>query len=552
MWNVASGIDMADWHAPQGPFDIPEVPDFIPRRLKPYLFILFVLIIQFSGGVYLAAASDIVGTTAMMQEDILMAGYGSLIGLAINFAVMFRIKFRFSTRTQLLASAIILIAANVICANTTSVPVLVTTCFIAGWFRMQATLACNSTIQLWLTPVRDMAIFFCYVYIIVDSVIQLSGIATIYTAFFSQWEYMHWIMTGMLALLMIMVMVLVKPVRGPMFIPLLGIDWIGAILWAGFMMCFTFICVYGNYFDWWDAVEIRGAALIGLACLCINLWRASFLHHPYISFRAMKNRNVIRATGIYLVFFTLIATEHVFEHSYAANILGFDETNLIDLNWYVFAGIIAGCAFTYFTFALRKWRYKTMTAIAFALAIVYLAYFYFFIDYGVEKEMLFIPLFFRGAAAVIISIVFLTSIVQSGLPFQVFPQALTINGFTGAVMGATLGPAIIGELLRHTMAKNAALIGANMTAANPETAFAPLGQLYGMVQTQALIVSMKEIYGWLLIVAIASLTVILISYSSVRPFAIFPKWSTVRRVIKHIVRTDKEYQSHELEKTTPM
>lgn len=552
MWNVASGIDMADWHAPQGPFEIPEVPDFIPRRLKPYLFILFVLIIQFSGGVYLAAASDMVGTTALMQEDILMAGYASLIGLAINFAVMFRIKFRFSTRTQLLASAIILIAANVICANTTSVPVLVTTCFIAGWFRMQATLACNSTIQLWLTPVRDMAIFFCYVYIIVDSVIQLSGIATIYTAFFSQWEYMHWIMTGMLALLMIMVMVLVKPVRGPMFIPLLGIDWIGAILWAGFMMCFTFICVYGNYFDWWDAVEIRGAALIGLACLCINLWRASFLHHPYISFRAMKNRNVIRATGIYLVFFTLIATEHVFEHSYAANILGFDETNLIDLNWYVFAGIIAGCAFTYFTFALRKWRYKTMTAIAFALAIVYLAYFYFFIDYGVEKEMLFIPLFFRGAAAVIISIVFLTSIVQSGLPFQVFPQALTINGFTGAVMGATLGPAIIGELLRHTMAKNAALIGANMTAANPDSAFAPLGQLYGMVQTQALIVSMKEIYGWLLIVAIASLTVILISYSSVRPFAIFPKWSTVRRVIKHIVRTDKEYQNHELEKTTPM
>ena len=552
MWNVASGIDMADWHAPQGPFDIPEVPDFIPRRLKPYLFILFVLIIQFSGGVYLAAASDMVGTTALMQEDILMAGYASLIGLAINFAVMFRIKFRFSTRTQLLASAIILIAANVICANTTSVPVLVTTCFIAGWFRMQATLACNSTIQLWLTPVRDMAIFFCYVYIIVDSVIQLSGIATIYTAFFSQWEYMHWIMTGMLALLMIMVMVLVKPVRGPMFIPLLGIDWIGAILWAGFMMCFTFICVYGNYFDWWDAVEIRGAALIGLACLCINLWRASFLHHPYISFRAMKNRNVIRATGIYLVFFTLIATEHVFEHSYAANILGFDETNLIDLNWYVFAGIIAGCAFTYFTFALRKWRYKTMTAIAFALAIVYLAYFYFFIDYGVEKEMLFIPLFFRGAAAVIISIVFLTSIVQSGLPFQVFPQALTINGFTGAVMGATLGPAIIGELLRHTMAKNAALIGANMTAANPDSAFAPLGQFYGMVQTQALIVSMKEIYGWLLIVAIASLTVILISYSSVRPFAIFPKWSTVRRVIKHIVRTDKEYQNHELEKTTPM
>lgn len=533
---------MADAHLPQGPFDIPDVPDFVPRRLKPWIFIFFVLIIQFSGGVYLAAASDMVGTTALMQEDILMAGYASLIGMAINFAVMFRIKFRFSNRTQLLAACIVLIAANFICASTDSVPVLVITCFVAGWFRMQATFACNSTIQLWLTPVRDMAIFFCYVYIVVDSVIQLSGIATIYTAFFSQWEYMQWIMSGLLALMMILVLILVKPVRTPMFIPLLGIDWIGAGLWAVFMTGFTFICVYGNFYNWWDSAEIRVAALVTVIALGINLYRASFLHHPYISFMAMKNRNVVRATVIYTVFFTLLATEHVFEHTYAAQVLGFDETNLIDLNWYVFAGIVTGCGFTYFTFALRKWRYKTMTAIGFALAIVYLAYFYFFLDYGVEKEMLFMPLFFRGAAAVIISIIFLTSIVQSGLPFQVFPQALTINGFTGAVMSATFGPAVVGEFLRHVMAKNASLIGSVMTASNPDAIRVPVGELYGMVQLQALVVSMKEIYGWLLMVAFVALLVILVSYAPLRPWAIFPKWKTIRRTIRRMVRFDARYE----------
>jgi DHA2 family multidrug resistance protein len=527
---------MAAWHAPQGPFDIPDVPNFVPRRLKPWLFIFFVLLVQFSGGVYLAAASDMVGTTALMQEDILMAGYASLIGMSVNFAVMFRIKFRFSNRTQLLSAAMVLIAANMICAHTASVPVLVLTCFVAGWFRMQATFACNSTIQLWLTPVRDMAIFFCYVYIVVDGVIQLSGIATIYTAFFSQWEYMHWIMTGLLVLMMVMVILLVRPVRGPMYIPLLGIDWIGSLLWAGFMMSFTFVCVYGNFYDWWYAPEIWQATVFGLVCAGINLWRATFLHHPYISYMALTNRNVRRATAIYLVFFTLMATEHVFEHTYAANILGFDETNLIDLNWYVLAGIIVGCAFTYFTFALRKWRYKTMTAIGFALAVVYLAWFYFFIDYGVEKEMLFLPLFFRGAASVIISIVFLTSIVQSGLPFQVFPQALTINGFTGAVMGATFGPAVVGELLRHTMARNAALLSSAITDFNPDAVHIPLGQMYGMVQLQAMIVSMKEIYGWLLILGLTSLVLILVSYSPLRPWAIFPKWKTIRRVLRGVAR----------------
>lgn len=527
---------MADWHAPQGPFDIPDVPNYVPRRLKPWLFILFVLIVQFSGGVYLAAASDMVGTTALMQEDILMAGYASLIGMSLNFAVMFRLKFRYSNRVALTVCGLALIAANLICAHTRCVPLLVGTCFVAGWFRMWATFACNSTIQLWITPVRDMAIFFCYVYLIVDGVIQLCGVATIYTAFFSQWEYMHWLMTGLLALMILLVLILVKPVKGPMQIPLLGIDWIGSLLWGGVMLCFTYVCVYGNYHDWWEAREIVLATVLGAVCLGINLWRATFLHHPYISFQAMKNRNVIRATMIYLVFFTLLATEHVFEHSYAATILGFDETNLIDLNWYVMAGIVAGVILTYYTFALNKWRYKTMTAIGFSLAAVYLAYFYFTIDYGVEKEMLFVPLFFRGAASVIISIVFLTSIVQSGLHFFVFPQALTINGFTGAVMGATLGPALIGEFLRHTMAKNVALIGSVMTDFNPDIMHVPVGQLYGMVQVQALVVSMKEIYGWLLIAALTSLLVILVSYSPLRPFAIFPKWKNVRKALRRAAR----------------
>ncbi len=527
---------MADWHGNQGPFDIPDVPNYIPRRLKPYLFIFFLLIVQFSGGLYLAAASDMVGTTALMQEDILMAGYASLIGMAVDFAVMFRIKFRFTTRTQLIVAGIVLIIANIICAYTSCVPLLVATCFVAGWFRMQATFACNSTIQLWITPVRDMAIFFCYVFLVVDSVIQLSGIATIYAAFHMEWVYMHWIMIGLLALMILMVALILKPVHAPLHIPLLGIDWIGGVMWAGFMICFTFVCVYGNYYDWWEAAEIRGATIIGLSCAIINLWRATFLHHPYISLMAMKNRSVINATLVYLVFNTLLATEHVFEHTYAASILGFDETNLIDLNWYVFAGIVTGCLFTYFTFALRKWRYKTMTAIAFALAIIYLAYFYFLIDYGVEKEMLFIPLFARGMASVIITIIFLTSIVQSGLPFTIFPQAVSINGFTMAVMAATFGPAIIGEWFRHTMAKNASLLGANIVDFNPDVAQMTLSKLFGMVQMQALVVSMKEIYGWLLIIALVSLLLILVAYGPLRPWAIFPKWSTIRRGIKHLVR----------------
>lgn len=310
------------------------------------------------------------------------------------------------------------------------------------------------------------------------------------------------------------------------------------------MLCFTFVCVYGNHYDWWDSQEISFATLLSLACLAINLWRATFLHHPYISFKALTNGNVVRATLVYLVFFTLLATEHVFEHTYGSAILGFDHNNIIDLNWYVLAGIVAGTGFTYLTFALCKWRYKTMTAIGFSLTAGYLAWFYFLADFGVEKESLFIPLFMRGAASVIISIVYLTSIVQSGLHFFVFPQALTVNGFTGAVMGATLGLALIGEFLRHVMAKNVSLMSMSLTHANPVTSVMATGELNGMVQAQALAVSVKEIYGWLLIAALLIVALILISYGPLRPNAIFPKWKTIKRVLRHLIRQEKREQAN--------
>lgn len=529
-----------------GPFDIPEMTDRIPRRVKPWIFVLWVIIIQFSGGLYLAAATDMVGDKALMQQDILMAGYAQLVGMSINFCVMFRLKFRFSARTGFIMCLTAMMACSALCTITESVALMVAASFIAGWFRMWATFLCNSTIQLWLTPIRRMSIFFCFVYIVVDGTIQLSGIATVYLSFFTAWEYMSWLMIGLLALTLLSMLMLLKPQRCPMFIPLLGIDWLGSLLWSVAMIAFVFVCVYGNHYDWWESSEIWYATWICAACVALNLWRASFLRHPYVSFMAMTNSNVVKASLLYLAFFTLLGTEHVLEATYAGAALGFDSTNMIDLNWYVFAGIVVGVGLTYWLFCMRRWRYKSMVSISFGCLALYLGWFYFMTDYNVEKEMLFGPLFIRGVGSVMISIVLLTSIVQSGLPFMVFPQALVINGFMGAVCGAALGPAVIGELFSRITARNFALLSSGVTDTSMTRMFPPdgiaakFGDIFGMTRLQAMMVSIKEIYGLLLILCILCIVVIALSYSRMRPWAIFPKWRTIRRVLRHESRDSQE------------
>lgn len=521
-----------------GPFDIPEMTNRIPRRLKPWVYILFVIIIQFSGGLYLAATSELVGTKALMPQDIQMAGFAQLVGMSVNFAVMFRLKFRFTAKNAFIVCNSALIGAAVVCVYSESVPVLVAACYVAGWFRMWATFICNSAIQLWITPKRDMSVFFCYVYIIVDGVMQLTGLSAVYVGFYSEWKYMHWVIIAALALMLFVVLFILKLKRCPMFIPLLGIDWIGMVLWSVAMLSFTFICVYGNHYDWWESEQIVGATLICAAGVALNLWRATFLRHPFISFQTLTNYNVARAMFVYAMFFMLMAPEHVMEHTYAGAILGFDETNLIDLNWYVLSGVLVGIVLTYIVFARYKTSYKNMICMGVSFGVAYLACFYFLIDYNVEKEMLFIPLFLRGLATVIISIVLLTSMVQSGLPFMVFPQALAINGFMGAVFSGTFGPAVVGEWFSRTVAANASLIGSAMTASNIDAAGYRLGDLFGVVNRQAMIVSMKEIYGWLLIGGLVYLLCIACSYSPVRPAAIFPKWRTIRKLFKRSVAED--------------
>lgn len=334
-----------------------------------------------------------VGSTALMQEDIMMAGYASLVGMSLTFAIMFRLKFRFPSKTTFLTCGIAIILCNLICMYTRSVPLLVTVCFFGGIFRMWATFECNSTIQLWLTPQRDLSVFFCYIYLLVQGCLQLSGLITVYTAFWIKWEYMHWLIIALLLLVMIATMILFRNYRSMPKLPLFGIDWLGALMWGIVILCIIFVCVYGEHYDWYESVYIRVATVGGITVLLLNLWRASFIRHPFIALATWRFKAVYLTFLLYIVVDILLAPSHLFEHIYMEAVLGYDSLNVISLNWMLLLGTVVGSVFTFYTFSRRKWCYRTMTVIAFLAITGYLMMFYFTIDYGLSKEVLMLPLF---------------------------------------------------------------------------------------------------------------------------------------------------------------
>jgi len=520
-----------------GTFSIPAMRTFVPEKIRPWIVVLFAIIFQLSGGVYLAAVSEMVGSLALRQEDITMAGAASLVGLALVFGIMFRLKFRFPSKPTLLVCAGGIILCNLVCMRTDSVPVLVATCFVAGIFRMWGTFECNSTLQLWITPKRDLSVFFCFINILVQGMLQITGLTAIYTAYLSKWEYMHWVVVGLLATVMLATVILFRTYRSMKKLPLFGIDWLGAFMWGLTVLCLLFVCIYGEHYDWYDSEYIRLATLFAVILIATNLWRASTIRHPFISLETWRFKMVYMTAFIYLLVFILLSPTHVLEHAYMEQVLGYDSLNLISLNWIALSGIVTASIFMYKMFALKKWSFKSVTVIAFVAIVGYLMIFYFIIDYNLPKEALIVPIFLRSFAYVVISICFLTALTR--VPFQFFWQALTIQAFVDACFGEFFGAAVLGRALKYVMAKNVMLLSSNLDRVNTLAGQISQSELYGALQRQALMVSMKELYGWLVILGVFCLMVFMLKESSLRPkFAIQPKFRTIRRYIKHELRED--------------
>ena len=70
------------------------------------------------------------------------------------------------------------------------------------------------------------------------------------------------------------------------------------------------------------------------------------------------------------------------------------------------------------------------------------------------------------------------------------------------------------------MTRNSMLLSQNMDLVSLSTSRSPMAELYGMVQVQSLLESMKEVYGLLLLVVILCLIILMLRYSSFRPIRV--------------------------------
>ena len=176
---------------------MPMFNDFVPEKIRPWIYLFIAMCFQLSGARYLGPLNEIIGDGGYMREDILMCMYCNLAGMAMWFPMLFRMKFRFSNKTLLTASSITVIVTNILTAHITFLPLLWLLCVIEGIAKIQGTFECMSNIQLWMTPKRDMKVFFPILHTVILSAICFQDILSSFFGHIGDWVLMHYLIIGL-------------------------------------------------------------------------------------------------------------------------------------------------------------------------------------------------------------------------------------------------------------------------------------------------------------------------------------------------------------------
>lgn len=442
----------------QGPFRLPMMKDFVPRRLQPWIFVLQLVFFQLAGSIYLGSLAQVQGAYGWLKEDVQMCMNFQLIGMACYFPMVFRNKFRFTNQQLLITAALLVGVGNLLTMHVTFRPLLWLLCFVMGVGKIMGTFENISNLMTWLTPTRNFSTFFPVLNtVLITFVTSTPWFAQLF-AYYMHWTMTHWfIMGGMCYVLLVQLLVCRPfcPMPKEKRVPLGDIDFLGGSLWVVFFAQVSYILTFGNHLDWYNSDTVwilTGTALITLA-LC--LYRFFYWERPYYSRELFSRyKNVAAIILIMALVDIIMACRNGMEAVLYGGVLHYTGPQQQWLSMLSIVGVIAGGAFSFWWIRLKHYNPYKLIAIGFLLCTVYAHGIYGGISEQMACSTLYVPLILRGAGYCVLSVVLMWSLNEM-VPFEHFFQGLSLFNTFHMWLGSNIGSAVYTELLQHQMTDNA-------------------------------------------------------------------------------------------------
>ena len=502
--------------------------EWVPLRLRFWLYMAFGFLYQYVGSIYSSYSNQIVSEIALLSEDIQMANYCALGGITVCFPVMYRLKFYMYTRQLFFVAGIGLIICNAITMSAQAPWIIWGVSFVAGFFKMLGMFGCTSVFRLCVTPSRNYAVFFPVVYLMVCGGTYLSGLTTSYLTYYGNWRLMNLFVIALLMIHCGIVYYMMKPDHRPgPFLSLKGVDFTGLFLWSSFLISGIWLFTYGEHYDWWRSRTIWTATGITLALFAAAFCRSRFHDKPYLPLSIFRFRSVQHLMLLLLGVGILQAAPKLLQSIYLSSVLKYDSLNTISLNWPILYGVVVGSLLAFAAFVKWHWGFKKYFMVALLLLTSYEVAMYFLIGGDTNREAFFIPLFALGVSEVMIGSASNVYLSQS-LPFSHFFYGLSSIGYIRCGIGTAMGSATVQRLYNWAISKNNINAGDNLDGTVLPFDMPSWSDTLSVISKQAMMISIKECYGYLIAIGIVMMLLIIIHHYRLPVKRLLPRMAAIR------------------------
>lgn len=477
-------------------FNMPMFRDWVPRCIRPWIYVLCAFCIQFSGSMYLGSLEAIQGSTNFMIEDLMMLLYASLAGMAIYFPMLFRMKFSFTNQQLLITSAVVIAVTNLVTIHTTFMPLLLVVCFIGGMAKLQGTFELMSNIQLWITPRRDFAVFFPVLHIVLLTSIEGSAFLAAWFGYHFTWQMMHVFIIGAMCVVVGVQLVMCRPFCPmPNRISLRGIDFCNGLLISLLMLVLSYIFVYGDYKMWMDSRTLRILTGVALALAGVVVHRLLRVANPYVDLRIFRLRNIVPIMVVVTMGELLLGCEHTLEEILYTEVIRLEEHTKAQLLLWALPGVYLGIAIDLLWLKVMKWKVWKLFALGFGFILAYALLMYFRLDMQVNIEQFRLPIICRGAAYAILAATLMWALNESAPSLEQFFMGLFVFNIFHMYLAGAAGYGIYTHWFSWFMNDDIARYGQGLTLTRLDLSQMNYPAFMEQYIRSMMSVALKQIYG---------------------------------------------------------
>ena len=493
----------------------PWVPQWVALGMM-FLILLSVLMIN---GAYVGSSIDVSGALGTTREDIMMAYYACSVGMVVANPFVQKIRQMLTSKSLLLADMGAQVVLALICARTDAVEIIILCSFLIGVLKTFLLLEFIILMTPFFSPGNVRSECYSWFYPIVFGGGQLSVPLTAWLANTYHWQYTYYFVIVLLLLTMACVVVFFHNGRLPRMTVLREINYRSPFLISVAFLMIVYVGTYGKNADWFANRYIALFAVLGAVTLLLFIVSQRYARHPYVSFQPFRHINSV--VGYLFTFLCIfLNSDTTLVNSYVQNILNVDNVHanllgLFTIPGYVIAGVIA-----FWWFRWQRWRFRYLIAAAMGLFACYFASLYWGIGPDSRYEALFLPMIVKGMGMMLCVIAFGVYTAKkldarylvSNTFFMISVRSLLTPVFAYSFYNNMLYQVqqrSMGRLVEHltltdpqAVQRYAELMQGGMGQGYQQAVQMANSNLYALLQTQGLLLSLKILFGYLLLAAV--------------------------------------------------